>query len=44
MAKMPKEVMVLLNERPLVSKVLSTCDAPGISSAKTHSRQEIRLN
>lgn len=44
MAKMPKEVMALLNELPLVPKVLSTCDATGISSAMTYSRQEIRLN
>jgi len=29
MAKMPKEVMDLLNERPLTSKVLATCDAAG---------------
>ena len=44
MARMPKEVMALLNERPLVPKVLSTCDATGISSAKMYSRQEIRLD
>lgn len=30
MTKMTKEVMDLLNERPLVPKVLSTCDAAGI--------------
>ena len=30
MAKMPKELMDLLNERPLVPKVLSTCDSAGI--------------
>jgi len=29
MAKMPQEVMDLLNERPIVPKVLSTCDAVG---------------
>ncbi|MFC1937168.1 pyridoxamine 5'-phosphate oxidase family protein [Chloroflexota bacterium] len=29
MAKMPKEVMDLLNERPLTPKVLATCDATG---------------
>jgi len=29
MAKMPKEVMDLLNERPLSPKVLATCDAMG---------------
>jgi predicted pyridoxine 5'-phosphate oxidase superfamily flavin-nucleotide-binding protein len=33
MAKMPKEVMDLLNERPLVPKVLSTCDAEGTLNA-----------
>jgi len=44
MVRMPKEVMALLNERPLVLKVLSTCDATGILSIKTHSRQESRLD
>jgi len=29
MAKMPKEVMDLLNERPVAPKVLATCDAVG---------------
>ncbi len=29
MAKMPKEVMDLINERPLVPKVLATCDSSG---------------
>ena len=29
MAKMPKEVMDLINERPLVPKVLATCDNSG---------------
>ena len=33
MAKMPKELMDLLNERPLVPKVLSTCDATGTLNA-----------
>ncbi|GAI30425.1 unnamed protein product [marine sediment metagenome] len=33
MAKMPKEVMDLLNERPLVPKVLTTCDAAGTLNA-----------
>ena len=44
MARMPKEVMALLNECPLVPRALSTCDATGIASAKMYSRQEIRLN
>lgn len=29
MAKMPKEVMDMINERPLASKVLATCDSAG---------------
>ena len=33
MAKMPKEVMDLLNERPLVPKVLTTCNATGTLNA-----------
>jgi predicted pyridoxine 5'-phosphate oxidase superfamily flavin-nucleotide-binding protein len=33
MAKMTREVMDLLNERPLVPKVLSTCDARGTLNA-----------
>ena len=33
MAKMPKEVMDLLNERPSVPKVLTTCDAAGTLNA-----------
>jgi len=33
MAKMPKEVMDLLNERPLAPKVLTTCDARGTLNA-----------
>jgi predicted pyridoxine 5'-phosphate oxidase superfamily flavin-nucleotide-binding protein len=33
MAKMPKEVMDLLNERPSVPKVLTTCDATGMLNA-----------
>jgi len=41
---MPKKVMALLNECPLVPRVLSTCDDTGIASAKTHNRHEIRLD
>ena len=44
MARMLKPVTTLLSECPLVPRVLNTCDAPGILSIKTHSRQEIRLN
>lgn len=35
MAKMSKEVMDLLNERPLVPKVLATCDATGMLNIVT---------
>ncbi len=33
MAKMPREVMDLINERPLAPKVLATCDATGTLNA-----------
>ena len=33
MVKIPKEAMDLLNERPLVPKVLGTCDAVGTPNA-----------